>query len=220
MQSSCTEFAPNWVAMVWGWRPSDHPVTIAANTSYVLGFNEPNINSQGNLSAVEAAKHWRQIERHSRGLPLVSPAANACLNRHSKNCLATAVEWFDDFFKHCNGCRVDYLATHIYDCSANKTMNFLQDLWHRYHKKIWLTEFACPLTHSVHTQMQYMSEILPRLEAAHFVYRYSWFQTRIADDSLYVKRSGSLLHPHSSALTQLGHFYNNFPSSSATTIVG
>ena len=219
MNTNCSEYAPNWVAMVWGWRPhNDYPVVIGPNTKYVLGFNEPNIRSQGNITAQDAARHWQEIERNSRGLPLVSPAANGCNKSH--NCISTAFEWFDEFFKHCNGCKVDYLATHYYECSANKTMAFLRDLWHRYHKRIWLTEFACPMTHSVHDQMVYMRELLPQLEAAHFVYRYSWFQSRLKDDTGYVWKSASLLQPHSSTLTQLGHFYNDFPSSSAGTIVG
>ena len=40
------------------------------------------------------------------------------------------------------GCRIDYLATHDYDGNANHVMNKLEDLYHRYGKKIWLTEFA------------------------------------------------------------------------------
>ena len=208
MQSNCTTFAPNWVSMVWGWRQNDHPVNIPHDSKFILGFNEPNIIIQSNLTAKQAAQHWPEIERNSRGLPLVSPAANPCKNL--AHCHGHAVDWFDEFFKHCNGCRVDYLATHTYWCSANQTMSYLEGLWNRYQKKIWLTEFACPLTHSANVQLKFMKEILPRLESAHYVFRYSWFQNRLIDDNDYVKRSGSLLQPHSSHLTPLGHYYNNF----------
>ena len=40
------------------------------------------------------------------------------------------------------GCRIDYLATHDYAGDVEKVMNKLEDLYHRYGKKIWLTEFA------------------------------------------------------------------------------
>ena len=78
MQSNCTTFAPNWVSMVWGWRQNDHPVNIPDDSKFILGFNEPNIIIQSNLTAKQAARHWPEIERNSRGLPLVSPAANPC----------------------------------------------------------------------------------------------------------------------------------------------
>ena len=39
-------------------------------------------------------------------------------------------------------CRIDYLATHDYVGKENKVMNKLEDLYNRYGKKIWLTEFA------------------------------------------------------------------------------
>ena len=117
--------------MVWGWRQNELPVWIPPESKFILGFNEPNHKAQSNLTPQQAAQHWREIEWHSRGLPLVSPAAAPC----GDHCLGQAVEWFDEFFKHCNGCRVDYLATHAYWCSADHMMTYLEGLWNRYHKK-------------------------------------------------------------------------------------
>ena len=37
--------------------------------------------------------------------------------------------------------------------------------------RIWLTEFSCPQRHSVTEQLNYMKAVLPRLEAASYVYR-------------------------------------------------
>ena len=103
---------------------------------------------------------------------------------------------------------MDYLATHGYWCDANILMQYLKDLYDRFHKKIWLTEFSCPKTHNPWQELHFMKQALPRLEAAHYVYRYSWFATRFNGDG-WVTRATSLLKPNG-GLTMLGQFYNNF----------
>merc|ERR1712083_1106186 len=77
-------------------------------------------------------------------------------------------------------CRVDFISTHIYSCSADYTMQVLQDLYSAYGRKIWLTEFACPMTSDPNVIRQYMQEVIPRLEAADFVDRYAWFASGFA----------------------------------------
>ena len=157
--------------MVWGYtrHHADENIWFLPNTTAILGFNEPNMYNQANLTARQAAEHWPEIERKSHGAPLVSPSAIQCGG--PEWCYGNQFEWFDEFFRLCNGCRVDYLATHKYTCDANYLMSYLQSLYGRYHKKIWLTEFACPDTTDPNVQLKYMKEILPRLEAAPFVYR-------------------------------------------------
>ena len=159
------------------------------------------------MTAYKAAKYWRILENDTHGLPLVSPSAAPCGSK--TGCHGNTIDWFDKFFKYCSGCRVDYLATHAYYCSADKTIQFLETLFQRYRKKIWLTEFACPYTKSVDKQLQYMSDILPRLEASAFVYRYSWYKSRVVTGD-FITASASLLEPSSSTLTQLGMYYVTF----------
>merc|ERR1711892_120541 len=47
--------------------------------------------------------------------------------------------------------------------------------------KIWLTEFAKCCTRNEAEVKTFMKAIIPRLEAAEYVYRYSWFITRYND---------------------------------------
>lgn len=162
------QYAHTHVPMVWG---AHRTVNIATDAPAVLGYNEPNFHSQANLSPAEAAALWPEIEQQSHGRPLVSPAAAPC--KTVSKCIGDSFEWFDEFFRCCNGCRIDYIATHAYHCHGNTTMAYLQQLYDRYGKKIWLTEFACPGSNDVNKQMTYMRELLPQLEAADFVYRYS-----------------------------------------------
>merc|ERR1712013_469839 len=82
---------------------------------------------------------------------------------------------------------------------------------HEYGKKIWLTEFACPMTSDPNTIKQYMQEVLPRLEAADYVDRYAWFASRFATQdwgpNWLLSSENSLLVPHVSQKTGLGEYY-------------
>lgn len=202
--SNIDQYVDNYVPMIWGrWNILN--TTIPSQAAYILGFNEPNHFKQSNLTPEQAAKYWPLVEQISNGRLLVSPSAAPC----GGQCHGDTVQWFDKFFKYCNGCRVDYLATHFYSCNAEKTMTFLRELYERYGKKIWLTEFSCPYTASPNKEHSYMKQILPQLEAAPFVYRYAWFASRIKQGT-FVLPAASLLEPDSSTLTDLGRQYNSF----------
>ncbi|XP_045173426.2 uncharacterized protein LOC123534984 [Mercenaria mercenaria] len=207
----------NHIPMAWGYDPR-HTIGVPSDTWAILGFNEPNFHSQSNLTAAQAVTHWREIEKHSHGRPLVSPAAAPCSTQ--SKCYGNSFDWFDEFFRLCQGCRVDYLATHAYHCHGDTTMAYLRNLYHKYGKKIWLTEFACPNSHDIHKQLKYMQELLPQLEAADFVYRYSWYKARITTSG-HITTAASLLHSHTSSLTTLGKLYNSFQGNGHhTAIVG
>jgi hypothetical protein len=75
-------------------------------------------------------------------------------------------------------------------------MDYLQQIWNRYKKPIWLTEFACPQDKSADDQLQFMKAILPRLESASYVFRYSWFVSRNTEN-LFTTKAVSLLHQNS-----------------------
>ena len=197
------------VPMVWGWRRNiDYPMHIPGGSNTVLIFNEPNFHAQANLAAADAARIWKnEIQPKLNGKTLVGPAAALCGSK--TQCYDNSYEWFTEFFQHCSGCHVDYIATHAYFCNADQTMDMLQRLWNMFHKPIWLTEFACPQSYSVDQQLNYMKAVLPRLEAANYVAKYAWFTTRTKGDG-WITSAASLLDQHSSTLTRLGQYYNNF----------
>ena len=57
-----------------------------------------------------------------------------------------------------------------------------------------------------------LQDIIPRLEAADFVYRYSWFITRYnekdSDGDWYLDAKNGLLKDDSSEMTEVGRLYN------------
>ena len=51
-------------------------------------------------------------------------------------------------------------------------MHFLEGLYHRYGRKIWLTEFSCPATEDASVIEAYMRDVIPMLEKAEVVFRH------------------------------------------------
>ncbi len=91
-------------------------------------------------------------------------------------------------------------------CDADETMKFLEAVFVRYRRRIWLTEFGCPLTSNVSVLASYMAALVPRLEKAHFVFRYAWFSARFPGRP-FVAKETSLFDRDKGALTPLGELY-------------
>ncbi|XP_045173697.2 uncharacterized protein LOC123535200 [Mercenaria mercenaria] len=210
-----SQHADTHVPMTWGYGHYFSRYYIYDQAEFLLGFNEPNHKAQSNIKPEDAAKYWREVEALADGRPVVSPAAAPC----ASGCNGDTKEWFDQFFKSCNDCRVDYLATHVYSCNADKTMAFLEGLYKLYNLTIWLTEFACPRKTNPLRQLKYMKEVLPKLEEAPYIFRYAWYVSRVTENTAttFIPMAASLLEPDSSSLTVLGQFYNNFTSTDTST---
>jgi len=202
--------AQPYAAMVWSkWGIENVASKIPPSTQVVLGFNEPNHVEQANLSPAEAASLWHYVEEAAGpNRTIVGPAAAPC-GGSAQKCLNDTIPWFDEFFRLCADCRIDYLATHHYSCNPDWTMGFLNKLWNRYGKKIWLTEFACPQQSDEAVIMKYMRKMLPRLERAPHVAKYAWYLSRQRQGN-YVTKEVSLFDRDSSSLSALGEFYFNF----------
>jgi hypothetical protein len=176
-EAAGVEFVP----MVWSGPPT-RPIDvnaliqqIPANARFLLGFNEPNFNSQANLTPEQAAAAWPLLEQvaQARGLKLVSPALNYC----GGGCNETdPFVWLDHFFAACPNCQVDYVAFHWYACTHDALASTLAR-FEQYGRPVWLTEFSCldASDHSLPVQQQYMQQAVPLLEADPQVFRYSWF---------------------------------------------
>jgi hypothetical protein len=184
--------------------------SILPQSRYLLTFNEPNFDVQGNLTPEQAASYWPDIERiaDAHNLAIVSPALNFC----GGGCNETdPMVWFDKFFAACANCRIDYLALHAYVCYGTALSSaYLDPFWQKYHKKIWLTEFSCldgsaDATVSAN-QSRYMQEAITVLESNPNVFRYAWFIARSSTPSPPIGLLGA-----SGVLTDLGEQYISLP---------
>jgi Glycosyl hydrolase catalytic core len=202
-----------YVPMIWGEK-SDRTAarsSIPDGARYLLGFNEPNFGSQANISAVDAAALWPELEAiaQARGLRLVSPAVNFC----GGDCQDTdPFRYLDDFFAACSDCQVDAVAIHIYvgcspsgDNKAEWLINHVETYKERFDKPLWLTEFACDSAASFAEQQAFLEDAVAYLEGEPRIERYAWFAGR-ADNVPFVDLLGE-----SGVLTSLGEAYVNAP---------
>lgn len=203
-----SEFVP----MFWG-KSSVTDANIAyvkqlksqGRANYVLGFNEPDLPDQANMTVADALALWPQLE--TIGLPLGSPAASWPTR-----------QWIYDFMDQAiaQGRRVDFICVHMYvGTDENAFVQVLQDLNNKYHKPIWITEFATAANnastmadnpYSPATVLAFMQRLLPKLEALDFVQRYSWFSGSPTSAHLW----SSALVDKNGNLTDLGKWYSSY----------
>jgi hypothetical protein len=200
-----------FVPMQWGGGSKLENIESALrpDAKYLLGYNEPNFFEQANLSAVQAAADWPTLESAARkhDLKLVSPAVNYCGDDktgagpcHDTN----PVGYLQDFFAACQGCQVDYVAVHWYNCDGASLESYL-NLFAQFNRPLWLTEVACAYggDTSLAGQERYMREAVPILEARADVFRYSWFSGDPLPNARLLDAEG--------APTALGEVYLSLP---------
>jgi len=177
----------------------------AAWNYYLLGWNEPNQEDHANIPPEVAAEAWIELQEKYPEQVLVSPA-----------CSGMNTAWMDEFFDRCSvlGCRIDYVATHSYNPDPDVTMSKLEEYSRRYNKQIWLTEFAMRNEHNKEKILAFVENLVPRLEAADFIWRYSWFVARYYEsqggegEGFWVDANNSLLEFDRAELTAVGQAYD------------
>jgi hypothetical protein len=103
----------------------------------ILGFNEPNLDSQSGLNPAEAAKLWKDhIQTKKKyGYRLISPATTSA---------PSGIDWLQDMLDECKGaCTFDAIAVHWYGTSADEFIAYVEKHHKKFNKPIWVTEFAC-----------------------------------------------------------------------------
>ncbi|MFC0556723.1 sigma-70 family RNA polymerase sigma factor [Planotetraspora thailandica] len=170
-----------FVPMIWGADSVNSTALAQAKAAgpYLLGFNEPDMGSQSNMSADKALSLWPKLM--SAGKVLGSPAVAYGGD--------TPGGWLDKFMKgaKAKGYRVDFITLHWYGGDFNSTRatsqlkGYLQAVYNRYHKPIWLTEYAL-IDFSNGTrfpsdaqQAAFVKSSTKMLAGLPYVQRYAWF---------------------------------------------
>lgn len=205
---SNTEF----VSMFWGRGnvTADNIAYVKARAAegkvkYVLGFNEPDLPDQSNMTVDQALALWPQLE--SIGLPLGSPA-----------CAWPTVDWFKEFMTKAKaqGRRVDFICVHMYVGTDDQHfIGVLADLYNTYKLPIWVTEFATAWNdakkmsdnpYSPQTVQAFMQRLIPKLDSVSYVKRYAWFSGDPKSPQLW----SSALVDANGNLTVLGQWYADY----------
>jgi hypothetical protein len=170
-----------FVPMIWGAASVTRANLREARHEghYLLGFNEPDSASQSNLTVARALHLWPRLM--STGLTLGSPAVATGA--------ATPGGWLDRFMAGAAArhYRVNFIAVHWYggdfttSAAVHELESYLRAIHARYHKPIWLTEFALirfgstTVFPSASRQAAFVTAATAMLQRLKFVQRYAWF---------------------------------------------
>lgn len=174
-----------FVPMIWGEqivRPDLLADARAQPGDALLGFNEPDVAEQADLSVESALRLWPQLEATGRRLGSPAPADGA----------ATPGGWLDRFMTGADerGLRVDFVAVHWYGTGSDpveqvqQLRDYLSGVHERYGRPVWLTEYAlADFTGGVAAarypdpaaQAAFALASVRMLDSLPFVERYAWF---------------------------------------------
>jgi len=174
--------AVSFVPMIWG--ASDVTTATLGEVSHeghvLLGFNEPDLSSQANMSVQQALSLWPRLM--ATGMTLGSPAVAYDA--------ATPGGWLDQFMKGAaaRGYRVNFITVHWYGGdfqtgpAVQQLQSYLQAIYDRYHLPIWVTEFALtnfgtatPVFPTQAQQAAFLTAATTMLDGLPYVPRYAWF---------------------------------------------
>ncbi|MGC4750666.1 glycoside hydrolase family protein [Micromonospora sp. DT201] len=187
-----------FVPMIWGAKSvtASNLQRAKQNGRQLLGFNEPDLAGQAEMTVDQALELWPQLE--ATGLPLGSPAVAWGGDRPG--------EWLDRFMAGAKqrGYRVDFIALHWYGGdfttadAVNQLKSYLQAVHDRYKLPVWLTEFALiDFSNGVRfpTQAQqaaFLTAATRMLGGLSWLHRYAWFGLPATDkDQTGLFRTGS-----------------------------
>ncbi len=152
----------------------------ATGSPDLLTFNEPDMSSQSNMTVAQALSLWPQLE--STGMTLGAPAVATGA--------ATAGGWLDQFMTGAksDGYRVDFIPLHWYGGDFNtadavsQLQSYIESVYDRYHKPIWLTEFSRinfsgngPEYPTEAQLSAFVTASIHMLDGLSYVQRYAWF---------------------------------------------
>lgn len=176
-----------FVPMIWG-PGAVTPTALAQARSagpYLLGFNEPDMAAQSNMTVDQALTLWPQLM--ANGAILGSPAVAYGGD--------TPGGWLDRFMSgvRAKGYRVDFIALHWYggDFVTTEAVNqlhaYVQAVHDRYHLPVWLTEYALiDFSHGTRfpagpQQAAFVTASTRMLAGLPYLQRYAWFALPAAD---------------------------------------
>jgi RNA polymerase sigma factor (sigma-70 family) len=182
---SGVEFVP----MIWG-RANVTDATLSKAKSegeVLLGFNEPDMGGQANMSVDDALAAWPRLQ--ATGMRLGSPAVAYGGD--------TAGGWLDRFMTGAGkkGYRVDFITLHWYGsdfgaAAVDEFLGYLDAVHKRYGKPVWVTEYGLmnfsgsPKYPTGAQEAAFIKGSTKGMQSRSFVERYAWFALPAVGDSI------------------------------------
>jgi hypothetical protein len=200
-----------FVPMIWGAGSVEKGLAIIRNempktqATHLLGFNEPDLAGQANMTVAEAVDLWPRLE--SAGLRLGSPAT-----------VKPSSTWLTEFMTEVdnNNLRVDFMPVHIYGWpDADDFLRKLEDLHAIYNKPIWVTEYAVAdftantkeeNRYSIAQVERFMTKTIAGMRKMPYVERFAWKTRDVNDPQMW----SSALFQDDGTLTSRGRLYASY----------
>ncbi len=189
-------------------------VANAQPSGWLIGFTEPDLPWQGNLSPAQAATYWRQIEQAAVGIKLVSPSPS----QHSPGWLWQMVDAYRN--QYGKNPRFDAIGWNIYKREPKDIQSFLTNRRNEavargYTVPIWVLEYGGECWNSASGKTgneTIMTSITPWFDKTSWIGRYAWFANRInpGESDLPGWQSCTLINGSNGQLTKLGNLYRNY----------
>jgi len=182
-----------------------------ANSTAVLGFNEPNRADQSNLAAATAVSLWKQYIqplKSSHGLSLGAPAVSSD---------STGLPWLRSFVSECSGCTIDFIPIHWYGSNPSYFESYVENIHNTFNKPIWITEWACVQYVSTDPACDengvknFLETTVKWLYAQSYVQRFAWFGAMKAVPSG-IPSYDALLTSNGDSLSATGSLYISIKS--------
>lgn len=187
--------------------PSYLDAVDASDATHVLGFNEPDMAGQANMTPEECLALWPKLMALKQRLGSPAPAT---------------ATWLDAFMPEAErrGLRVDFVCLHKYpDISdpnaVREIVTLIEEAHRKYGRPVWFTECgAADVAAWRQAQIgkptpemarNFLKELVAALERLPFVERYAWFADRVGDEYAL----GAIFDLHESRLTPLGELYRD-----------
>lgn len=189
-----------------------------AKPRMLMGLNEPNLRGQANLAPKDAAAVWAKIAQiaKAKGVKLTGPhmAISAPGNeivmgwdpaQNKERNLSYMIDFLDVFFHYAGKDSTDGIGIHCYG-NAGELKWAVGELYKKYGKPVWVTEFAQWNAKDAFAEVEYMMETVDFMERSPQVAGYAWFKERMGKGN-----KMSLLAEESGKLTKLGNLYVHMP---------
>lgn len=180
-----------YVPMLWGtsstftsdWSAAASSA-ISSGSTHLMGFNEPDLSTQSDLTPAAAATAWKTyMEPFAGQAKLGAPAV-------TNGAGSMGLDWLAAFLEECSDCTIDFVSIHWYD-SASNTAYFQEHVANATsvagNLPVWVTEFGC--TSGTDDEISsFLETVMPWMDSQSYVEAYSYFMVSdgllISGDSL------------------------------------
>jgi hypothetical protein len=168
---------------------------LAAGSTALMCFNEPDLSSQANLDYETAAQgfmdYMQQFKGQARlGAPAVTNGGGTM-----------GLTYMSNFLGACKskGCQIDFVCIHWYNGgTADDFKSYVQQAYTESgNLPVWITEFQAP--GDTAAQNTFLQEVIPWLDSQSFVEKYAYFMA-----------SDGILLSSGSTLSTLGETFASF----------